>query len=190
MKCPHCGHEKSRVMETRVGDHADRRIRICQGCGESFRTLERVAVYAGQATGYIEVAQAAPPLEVVPPAPAKPKVAKAPAVARYKASVHDDRLVNIPPSAQMLIVHWWNSSRWSKHRAKATWTEAAWEASVRRVAELPTELQHQLAQAGVEHGWQALKVEYLDRFVPSKAHSTGPNPTPTDPAMREALASW
>ena len=187
MKCPHCSYDKSRVLETRAGDEADLRVRSCHRCGKTFRTLERIALYAGRSTGYVEVAQP-PVLEAVPSPPVelpKVKVAKA---ARYQASLDQDCLVNVCSQAQPLLVQWWNESRWSKHKAKATWTEAAWEASVRRVAELPKELQLQLAKAGVEHGWQALKVEFLDRS--DLAAAAGPRPTPTDPAMREALASW
>ena len=187
MKCPHCGHGKSRVIETRARPEADLRIRICQGCGEQFRTLERVALYAGRSTGYVELAQP-PALEVVPTPPVdlpKVKVAKA---ARFEAQLGGDLLGQVCLEAQPLLVQWWNESRWSKHKAKATWTEAAWLSSVNRVARLPRELQLQLAKAGVEHGWQALKPEFLDRS--DLAAAAGTRPTPTDPAMREALASW
>jgi hypothetical protein len=187
MKCPHCGHDKSRVIESRARPEADLRIRICQGCGKDFRTLERVALYAGRSAGYVELAQP-PALEVVPTPPVdlpKVKVAKA---ARFEAQLGGDLLGQVCLEAQPLLVQWWNESRWSKHKAKATWTEAAWLSSVNRVARLPRELQLQLANAGVEHGWQALKPEFLDRS--DLAAAAGARPTPTDPAMLEALASW
>jgi hypothetical protein len=188
MKCPHCGHDHSRVMETRAGEHADRRIRICKGCGSSFYTLERVSVYAGRATGYIEVGQPAPNLEVVPTPEKKPAAAKA---ARYRAG-HEKAWPCGPDAmsyeVRNLLVQWWNESRWSKHKGKATWTEAAWLSSLNRVARLAPELQRQLAKAGVEYGWQALKVEFLDSA--EVAAAAGPRPGPKDPAMREALASW
>jgi hypothetical protein len=188
MRCPHCGHERSRVMETRAGDDADRRIRMCRKCGRHFSTLERVAIYAGRENGgYVEVAQL-PSLQVVPPLPEQPQTAKVTKAARYQALQDEPSLEGICLPVCDLLVQWWNESRWSKHKGKATWTRAAWEASVRRVAALPPALQRQLAEAGVEHGWQSLKVEYLDRSA--KAAAAGPHPMPTDPAMREALASW
>ena len=55
MNCPHCNHPESRVGETRAGDEFDRRVRLCRGCGRTFTTLERVAVYAGRALGYREL---------------------------------------------------------------------------------------------------------------------------------------
>ena len=42
------------VFETRSGSDADRRIRLCRSCGKTFQTMERVAVFAGRAIGYIE----------------------------------------------------------------------------------------------------------------------------------------
>ena len=54
MNCPHCAHPESRVTETRSGSDADRRIRLCRSCGKTFQTMERVAVFAGRAIGYIE----------------------------------------------------------------------------------------------------------------------------------------
>ena len=191
MKCPHCGHEKSRVTETRAGDDSDRRWRLCLGCARTFATFERVAIYAGRAAGYVELGAPPPPppppLEVVPdhiPEPTK-KVAS---TARYQASLDEDCLVNVCAEAQLLLVQWWNESRKSKHRANATWTKAAWEASVQRVASLPKWQQMLLAHAGVEHGWQALKPEYLKDEL---AKPTGDGrPMPKDPAMLAALESW
>ena len=58
MNCPNCNHPESKVTETRSGPDADRRIRICRSCGKTFQTMERVAVFAGRAIGYIEAAPA------------------------------------------------------------------------------------------------------------------------------------
>lgn len=186
MNCPHCNHDKSRVSETRAGSEADRRIRQCQGCGRTFQTLERVCVYAGRAAGYIDAAPP-PPLQLVPNHVVEvPK--KVAATARHQASLDDDYLVNVCAEAQPLLVQWWNESRKSKHRANATWTKAAWEASVQRVSALPSWQQVLLAHAGVEHGWQALKPEYLKEEL---AKPTGQGrPMPKDPAMLAALESW
>lgn len=190
MNCPHCGHEKSRVTETRAGAEVDRRIRLCLGCARTFQTLERVCVFAGKAAGYVEVGQPAPVLEVVP----DPQPVKAKNAARHQASEDDDRLAFVTPDARPLLVQWWNESRKSKHRANATWTTAAWEASVQRVANLPTHLQIALCQAGVEHGWQALKLEYITdkghgRQVQPAPRGDG-RPMPKDPAMLAALEQW
>ena len=57
MQCPHCGHPESRVGETRASDDYDKRVRFCRSCAKSFTTIERVAVYAGRAVGYIESGQ-------------------------------------------------------------------------------------------------------------------------------------
>ena len=188
MNCPHCNHDKSRVTETRARAEADRRIRLCQGCGKTFLTLERVGVYAGRAAGYIDGAPPPPPiLEVVPdhiPAATK-KVA---ATARHQASPEEVCLSFVTPEVRLLLVQWWNESRRSKHGAKATWTLAAWQASVQRVANLPSNLQLALCQAGVEHGWQALKLEYIKDEL-AKPTAAG-RPMPKDPSMRAALESW
>jgi hypothetical protein len=45
-----------------------------------------------------------------------------------------------------------------------------------------------LALAGVEHGWQALKPEYLKQEL-AKPTASG-RPMPKDPAMLAALEQW
>lgn len=47
------------MSETRANDDYDKRVRFCRGCGKTFTTIERVAVYAGRAAGYIEAGQTA-----------------------------------------------------------------------------------------------------------------------------------
>jgi transcriptional repressor NrdR len=42
MKCPYCGHEDSRVTDSRTVDNGIRRRRECIGCGARFTTYERV----------------------------------------------------------------------------------------------------------------------------------------------------
>jgi transcriptional repressor NrdR len=59
VNCPHCDHPESRVTETRASDGYDKRVRICRSCAKTFTTIERVAVYAGRAAGYIESGPAA-----------------------------------------------------------------------------------------------------------------------------------
>ena len=47
MKCPKCGAENHRVVETRVEPAYVMRYRLCRECGESFRTHERQVWAAG-----------------------------------------------------------------------------------------------------------------------------------------------
>src|SRR3990170_3274216 len=46
MKCPHCGFEESRVVDSRDGNGGVRRRRQCLGCGRRFTTYERVEASA------------------------------------------------------------------------------------------------------------------------------------------------
>jgi len=43
MKCPHCGHDSHRVIDTRNTGDAIRRRRQCEQCGQRFTTYEHVA---------------------------------------------------------------------------------------------------------------------------------------------------
>ncbi len=195
MKCPYCNHSHTRVTETRATGEGDRRYRLCLGCSKSFTTMERVTIFLGPKTGWrdLTVEPHAPSLALVPPpdpvpgqapdAEPKPKVAR---TSRYRASTDDPRLCVFAQPVQSLLVEWWNEARWSKHKAKATWTEAAWVASVKRVEALGAfQRQLELCQAGVEHGWQALKEEYLG--TPSRLSFASSRPMPKDPAMLAAL---
>lgn len=177
MNCPHCDHPDSRITETRSNPAFDRRIRICRSCGKTFQTIERVAVYAGRAAGYID---GGPPVLTVveDQEPKRPK--------RYAANLDDDCLVNVCGEAQSLLVEWWNVSRLSKHGTKAAWTEKAWQQNVSRIASLPRWKQVLLAKAGVESGWQALKPEYMGEVAPPPEEGLAPKST----AMQEAIAAW
>lgn len=42
MKCPHCGHEDSKVTDSRTVDDTVRRRRQCLDCGFRFTTYERI----------------------------------------------------------------------------------------------------------------------------------------------------
>src|SRR5581483_5413323 len=44
MRCPHCGHKKTRVTETRESDDSVRRRRVCEACRMRFTTYERAQV--------------------------------------------------------------------------------------------------------------------------------------------------
>jgi hypothetical protein len=186
MNCPKCNHEQSRVIDLKRKPDGLRRGRVCAGCGHKFNTLERVEIWDPTLHGYVAPGEGRPALAVVPapPAAAPKKVASA----RHEASPGEDCLSFVSPEARLLLVQWWNESRKSKHRANATWTRAAWEASVQRVANLPTDLQLALCRAGVEHGWQALKLDYIKDEL-AKPTAAG-RPMPKDPSMRAALESW
>ena len=134
--------------------------------------------------GYAPNEEARPALAAVPDHFVEPTKK----VARFIASLDEDCLVNVVAEVQPLLVQWWNESRKSKHKGNATWTEAAWQASVQRVSKLPHWQQVVLAQAGVEHGWQALKPEYLKDEL-AKPTAAG-RPMPKDPAMLAALEQW
>lgn len=43
MKCPHCGHRDSRVIDTRTAGDGIRRRRECKACKKRFTTYEQVA---------------------------------------------------------------------------------------------------------------------------------------------------
>ena len=42
MKCPYCGEEDSRVIDSRPADNAIRRRRQCENCGKRFTTYEKI----------------------------------------------------------------------------------------------------------------------------------------------------
>lgn len=184
MNCPHCDHPESRVTETRAGNEADRRIRQCRSCAKTFTTLERVAVYAGRAAGYIEAGGLAL-LEDDDPEP-MPVVVTPAATGSFHPVVVGDELSALPVDVRQLLVEWWNNSRRSKHKSSATWTRNAWLMTVKRIASLPEWQQRALAAAGVEHGWQTLKTEYIKDVPPPVEAGLLPKST----AMQEAISAW
>lgn len=42
MRCPNCGHEKQRIVDSRPFGEETRRKRICKKCHHKFITYERV----------------------------------------------------------------------------------------------------------------------------------------------------
>ncbi|MBM5817680.1 MAG: hypothetical protein FJ083_14170 [Cyanobacteria bacterium K_Offshore_surface_m2_239] len=97
---------------------------------------------------------------LAPPSSGKPNAAQK--SSRFRPV--NDYPFDCPPldeRARPLFLQWWNESRWSKHRTKAVWTQAAFKAAGKRVAELAPGLQIELCTAGVEHGWQTLKYDYI-----------------------------
>lgn len=185
MNCPKCQHQQSRVVDLKRKADGLRRGRICVDCGHRFSTLERIEVWDRTIQSFVPADR--PALEVVPDLPPEaPK--KAAAVKGHVAKADDILLGFVIPEAQPLLLQWWNESRRSKHK-QAAWTQAAWEGSVKRVADLPPWQQVALAQAGVESGWQTLRPEYIKDVPPPAAAACG-RPMPKDPAMLAALESW
>ncbi len=41
MRCPHCGHDESRVLDTRDSEQGIRRRRQCLRCENRFSTVEK-----------------------------------------------------------------------------------------------------------------------------------------------------
>lgn len=48
MRCPYCGGDDTRVIDTRGARDAIRRRRVCGGCGQRFTTYERAVLSAPQ----------------------------------------------------------------------------------------------------------------------------------------------
>ena len=172
MKCPHCGHEKSRVLETR----GDRRVRQCGECLKDFATYECLAAYAGRHAGWIHEQ---PPVEEAPPAPKKKRSQK------YHPAVAIGSMTQENPELTQLLLTWWNEARWSKNPG-ATWTQSAWESTVRRVFAMEPKKAMRLAARGVETGWMTLQEKYLEGETASDDGTF----MPSNPAMRAALESW
>lgn len=191
MNCPHCSHPESKVASVERQDIGDFRTRECRACKKTFRTRETVVVYAGKAAGYFTADDTQVMEEEVAaaePEPSHPPRKKAAKPEQHVAHLNDAGLALLTPEAQPLVVEWWNVSRRHKHGSSAAWSFAAFQGSVHRLEKLPPHQQVLLAQAGVEHGWQALKPEYVKEEL-AKPTANG-RPMPKDPAMLAALESW
>lgn len=187
MNCPKCGSPYTRILDTKRIPDGLRRHRVCneRKCRERFATMERIEVWDHTVRQYVEPE---PGLAVVEKKLAPLPKQQEPRVARYTPKQGDPALSEVYEEAKPLLLQWWNESRRSKHSSKATWTRAAWESSVKRVSKLPQNKQILLAEAGVENGWMALKVDYLDHIA-AKPAATG-RPMPKDPSMLAALDEW
>lgn len=109
-----------------------------------------------------------------------------PDLAPFVAHLNQADLAKCSPEAQPLLVEWWNISRRQKHGSHAAWSERAWQLTVNRVAQLPPWQQLALAEAGVEHGWQTLKTQYIRDAKPPMEAGLAPKST----AMQEAISAW
>jgi len=186
MNCPKCGYDHSRIVDTIRVDAGLRRHRICSKprCRHRFRTLEREEYWDQTTHSYAPVAAAAPSGNVIQLQQEQPRQR----TTRHVAHLNEACLAAVAHEAQPLLVEWWNVSRSSKHGSRAAWTENAWRSSVSRVSQLPNWKQVALARAGVEHGWQALKPEYVKDEL--QAPTAQGRPMPKDPAMLAALEEW
>lgn len=201
MKCPHCGCESSRVMECRWVPEGLKRFRACRRCGERFPTLETLSEPRRRGSKTTEPIASRPALSLVegpgqlPPAQAEPRRRAQERAAGFHpvalADIADD-VRGLPGELVDVLLLWWNTARRSRHGAKATWTRNAWDQSLARVRALSPEAAMQLAQAGAEFGWMALKPEYGRQSRPAAAAavSTSGRPLPRDPSMLQAIQSW
>ena len=174
MKCPHCGHGKSRVLETR----GERRVRQCANCLKDLSTYEVLAAWAGRTRGWIH--EEPPWEEEVSDLPAR----KAQRQPKWHPAKVEDELLTADRDLADLLVSWWNESRWTKNK-NAAWTRRAWLQNVNRVLAMPVEKAMVLAKAGVEMGWQSLQEDYVD-YEKLKNGSL----MPRDSAMQRAIESW
>ena len=183
MQCPKCKRTNTKVMETRKHTECDMRVRMCLDCSFKFSTMERVCVSVGEPFGVCEVSP------IQPNKVKRTRVAAIPVGKRFVAEEDTQVLDGISKEVRPLICKWWNQSRWDKHRSRAVWSSDAFTLSVQRLYGLPNYLQEELAKAGIEHGWQGLKIAYLNH-----APEPTPNPegglAPKDAAMNQAVREW
>lgn len=198
MKCPHCQHPRSRVLETResLSENAIRRRHACRGCGKSFTSMQRIEAFEDGAWQPVALA-AVPdpqPAQVVPVAPRKR--AASPAPDRLHPLTGDEEFLqpfwqHMPTALFLDLLRWWNESRWGKHRTQATWTQAAFTLSANRVSDLLGKSRageaRSLVDGGIEHGWQALKPEYLRGTVTANTAAATPAGDPAAAAIRDML---
>ena len=204
--CPHCQHPHNRVLETRddPSSNAIRRRHACRGCGKAFTTIQRIEAFQDGAWQPVALAAVPNPQPVAPAVAYNPRPVYAAEAAprRRAASPAPDRLHpiagdepwlerwgDLPPELMADLLRWWNESRWGKHRLAATWTQAAFTLSANRVGVLCQHGMHwnarALVEAGIEHGWQALKPEYLRGIVLVAA--AAPAGDPAAAAIRDML---
>ena len=182
MNCENCGSDRLRVIETRPGQgNVLRRRRTCRKCGHDFSTTERISVYVEG-----DWLDAPEPVKVSKPVKMARRVNPAKWWPITPEQVEAD-LDQLPSDLRVLLFRWWNESRRSKHNTKATWTQGAWQLSVKRVLHLcqtgQEALARQLVEQGAEAGWMALKPEYVQPGPPVRT-------TKPDPFMQSAGESW
>lgn len=142
MKCPDPDCDSSQTIVTNTIDYGDcvERYRQCKKCYYKFKTVEREAA-------------ASPPR----------RSAKPGRVQKFTHAAVDHLGHPICPEAVPLVLQWWNEARAARHGKNAAWTLSAFQASVRRVSQLPAQMQVRLAAAGAERGWQSLDASYIHK---------------------------
>jgi hypothetical protein len=187
------------VLETRddTSANAIRRRHACRGCGKAFTTIQRIEAFQDGAWQPVALAvvpdpQPAPlaprPRLKRPDNPAPDRLHPITGAEPWLADIERD---GVPPALLDKMLAWWNESRWGKHRTQATWTKLAFTLSAGRVAFLCQQGQHHIARAlvdgGIEHGWQALKPEYLGGTVTTAPPAAAPAGDPAAAAIRDML---
>jgi hypothetical protein len=182
------------VLETRESpsENAVRRRHACRGCGKSFTTIQRIEAFQDGAWQPVPLA-AVPDPKPATLAPVAPRRRAAAAERLHPISGDEPWLKrwDLPPALMADLLRWWNESRWGKHRLAATWTQAAFTLSANRVGTLCQQGMHwnarALVEAGVEHGWQALKPEYLRGIASAAPPAAAPAGDPAAAAIRDML---
>lgn len=196
IRCPHCQHPHNRVLETRddTSANAIRRRHACKGCGKSFTTIQRVEAFQDGAWLPVPLAVVPNPQPVAPAPVAHRRRTASPAPDRLHPIAVDEPWLerwDLPPALMADLLRWWNESRWGKHRHAATWTQAAFTLSANRVVQLCEQGLGHVAQAlvegGIEHGWMALKPEYLRGAVTANTAAAAPAGDPAAAAIRDML---
>ena len=178
MRCPKCNMTNNFVIETKrctlaANEDSLKRRRVCKTCATRWTTTERIDKWdfdLQRWTGHQSGPDPEPQLPKVPEPPvartrSRPQRAKPAAFHPVALEQVAGVLLGIPADVCVMVLEWWNSSRRSKHGASATWTEKAFTMSVDRVKKLPHGQQVMLAQAGIEHGWQALNPSYCKELL-------------------------
>lgn len=199
MNCSECNRPGIRVTDTiDRGDHR-RRYTICPNCGHRGVTIERHAVFMSRSLGFaeapVDLSDLNPPEQ--PAATPKPKpVAGEPTATQRSRRYHPVTIELFPvellidPKAAVLLMQWWNNSRWSKHGGRAVWTQAAFNAAATRVSALAPSVQVELCEAGVEHGWQTLKYEYIRKRGELLPGQSGTLRNPSSQRALEGVMEW
>ena len=187
MRCPKCNLTSNFIIETKrctvtTNEDSLKRRRVCKNCATRWTTTERIDRFDNELREW--TGHAGPELPNVP-GPAvvrtteqRPQRAR-PAASRFHPITLEqvaDQLLGIPPDVCQLLLEWWNNSRRSKHGTAAAWTERAFTNSAERVKKLPHWQQVVLANAGIEHGWQALNPSYCKDLLARPPRQSGFQP--------------